>query len=509
MTTHARRSKQSERLASAWALFDRPSSPWQPHPYQKKAVKWLLEHAAGALWLSPGLGKTAATLAAFKFLKDRGLASKALVIAPLRVCHSVWPNEMRKWDDFLDMRCAVLHGPKKEELLRDMADLYVINPDGLPWLLNVTRERTLGGKRVRVEVDMKRWKALGFDLLVIDELSKFKHPQTQRFKALKQVVPTFPRRWGLTGSPAPNGLIDLFGQCFVLDEGRSLGRYITHYRSKYFTPNGPPSEPGKAPKPAFGWKLQEGAAEKIYKRVKPLALRMAAEDYLDMPKLIENVVRVDLPEDARRVYDRLEEDLIAKLKRGVVVAANAAAASMKCRQVANGAVYVEGESGKRWRAVHDAKLDALEDLVDELQGEPLLVAYDFQHDLERILQRLGKRTPFIGGGVTPQRASAIEKAWNLGDVPVLLGHPQSIAHGLNLQGAGRHVCWHSLTWNFEHDEQFIARVWRQGQKASQVFVHRLVARDTVDETVMWALRSKRKGQQALFDALRSRLLRKQ
>lgn len=497
----------SDRSSIAWQLFDQPSEPWKPHGYQRKAVKWLLEHAAGALFLDPGLGKTSVTLAALKFLRARGLIEKVLLIAPLRVCHSVWPKEMRKWDDFLEMRCTVLHGPHKEELLHDpLGEIFVINPDGLPWLLGVTRTPTPSGKKVHVEVDMKRWKKLGFDTLVIDELSKFKHAGTQRFKALKQVVPTFGRRWGLTGSPAPNGLIDLFGQCYVIDEGRSLGKYVTHFRSKYFTPNGPPSEPGKAPKPAFGWALQEGADKKIFKRLKPLALRMAAEDYLDMPKLIENVVRVDLPADAQRVHDQLEEDLIAKIKRGVVVAANAAAASMKCRQVANGAVYIDDDGGKkrRWRAVHDEKLEAVADLIDELQGEPLLVAYDFQHDLERLLQRLGKKTPFIGGGVTTQRAAALERAWNLGELPVLLGHPQSLAHGLNLQGAGRHVCWHSLTWNYELYDQFNRRVWRQGQKAESVFVHHIVAASTIDEAVLGALRSKRRGQQALFDALRTR-----
>lgn len=487
-----------------------PAVDWRPHKYQRRAVKFLLEHAAGALFLDPGLGKTSTTLAALKVLIEKGTAERTLLIAPLRVCHSVWPREIKKWADFNELRAVVLHGPKKDELLLQPADIYVINPDGLPWLLQAEKTRNVLTGKVKVGVDLKRWKKLEFDTLVVDELSKFKDTSTQRFKMLKQVLPYFDRRWGLTGSPAPNGLLDLFGQCFVLDQGNALGRFVTHYRSKYFTPSWD----------GYSWDLNEGAEKEIYKKLKPLVLRMAAEDYLEMPKLIENTVHVDLPADARRAYDRLEDSLFVEFKEKTVVAANAAVASMKCRQFANGGVYVDDSvlaSGRpvwelfakkkpkrEWVTVHEEKLEAIAELVDELQGEPLLIAYDFEHDLERLKERLGKKTPHIGGGTTTKAAREIENLWNAGKLPVLLGHPQSLAHGLNLQGAGRHIAWHSLTWNFELYDQFNRRVYRQGQKASRVFVHHIVAVDTVDEAVMTALKAKRKGQQALFDALQAR-----
>ena len=488
-------------------LFAQSSTPWRPHNYQKKAVKFLLEHACAALFLDPGLGKTSVTFAAIKFLKAKGLVDKVLIVAPLRVCHAVWPDEGKKWTDFEGLRVVVLHGKDKDELLKEDADIYVINAEGLPWLLDITATKGLSG-RYRVELDLKRWKRLGFDTLVIDELSKFKHPQTQRFKALKHVLHTFGRRWGLTGSPASNGLMDLFGQCYVLDQGRSLGQYITHYRMKYFTPNFD----------GFSWDLKEGAEEEIYKRLKPLALRMSAEDYLELPQLVEHDIRVDLPDKARRVYDQLEDDLIAKIDKKVIVAVNAAAASVKCRQVANGGVYLDPEveaflpphrgPKRKWVDLHDEKVDALADLVDELQGDPLLVAYDFEHDLARIKARLGKRVPHIGGGVTPTESNEIVGRWNRGEIPVLLAHPQSVAHGLNLQAGGKHVCWHSLTWNYELYDQFIRRIYRQGTKAKRVIVHRIIAKDTVDEAVIAALRSKERGQKALFEALRSRRRRR-
>lgn len=479
-----------------------PAEDWKPHAYQKKAVKFLLEHAAGALFLDPGLGKTSVALAALKVLKDKGVVEKTLLIAPLRVCHSVWPRELKKWADFSGLKAVILHGSKKDEALQEEADIYIINPDGLQWLFSAEKTLTTTGKK-RVKVDMERWKKLGFDMLVIDELSKFKDTSTQRVKALKQVVPTFGRRWGLTGSPAPNGLLDLFGQCLVIDEGNALGKYVTHFRSQFFTPAWD----------GYNWDLKEGAEKKIYKKLKPLVLRMGAEDYLQMPKLVENKILIELPEKARKVYDELEDSLFAEIGNRSVMAANAAVASMKCRQVANGGVYLDEQlmvwkklpkSKRAWVDLHWEKVEAIADLVDELQGEPLLVAYDFEHDLVRLKERLGKNTPHIGGGTTAKVANELETKWNAGKIPVLLGHPQSLAHGLNLQGSGRHIAWHSLTWNFELYDQFNRRVFRQGQKSKQVFIHHILAEDTVDEAVLAALKAKDKGQQALFNALKSR-----
>ena len=351
----------------------------------------MLEHAASALFLDPGLGKTSITLAAIKLLKKKKVLDKVLLIAPLRVCHSVWPAEVSKWKDFNHLKVIVLHGPNKDQLLQEEADIYVINPEGLEWLLQVEKRKTKTG-RTQISVNMRRFKRLGFDTLVIDELSKFKHANTNRFKAMKLVLHTFARRWGLTGSPAANGLMGLFSQCYMLDEGRTLGRYITHYRSTYF-------EQGYD---GFSWHLREGADEEIYERLRPLALRMG-DDLLDMPKLVENNIKVQLPPKVMEIYEHLEEDLIAKLEEGVVTAKTAAAASMKCRQVANGGIYLEPEvqalvklppSKRDWVDLHEEKLDALEDLVEELQGSPLLVAYDFNHDLERIKKRFGNDVPY-------------------------------------------------------------------------------------------------------------------
>ena len=253
-------------------LFRPLTTLWKPHNYQKKAVKFLVENGAAALFLDPGLGKTSITLAAISFLIKRGIISKVLLIAPLRVCHSVWPREIEKWKDFSHLRIEILHGPKKDEALKRDADIYIINPEGLDWLLQVQKTKSTNGK-TKVGVDLRRWKALGFDTLVVDELTKFKNTSTNRFKSLKLVLHTFARRWGLTGSPASNGLMDLFGQCFVLDLGRTFGPYITKFRMQYFDQG----------YDGFSWTLKEGAEKEIYKRVAPLALRMAAEDYIEMP----------------------------------------------------------------------------------------------------------------------------------------------------------------------------------------------------------------------------------
>jgi len=423
-----------------------------------------------------------------------------LLIAPLRVCHSVWPAELEKWKDFEGLKAVVLHGSKKEQLLKEDADIYIINPEGLEWLLNVTKKKD-GRGRVSISIDMKRWKSLGFDRLVIDELSKFKHTNTNRYKALKLVLNTFTSRWGLTGSPASNGLLDLFGQCFILDMGRSLGQYITHYRLKYFDQS----------YDGFSWTIKEGAEEEIYKRLAPLALRMAAEDYIDMPTLVYNDIRIELPPNVRSVYDQLEEDLIAKIDSGVITAGTAAAASIKCRQIANGGIYLTPDvqalvklpkNAREWANLHTEKVDALADLIDELQGSPLLVAYDFEHDLDRLRIKLGKDIPYIGGGVSVKRSKELEVMWNAGKLPVLLGHPQSIAHGLNLQEMGNHVAWHSMTWDYELYDQFVRRVRRQGNKSKRVFCHHILAADTIDDVMLAATKTKRNGQQALFEGLK-------
>lgn len=464
----------------------------------------MLEHAACALFLDPGLGKTSITLGAIKVLKKKKLLNKVLIVAPLRVCHLVWPKELEKWKDFKDLKMVVLHGPRKDKLLEEDADIYVINPEGLEWLLKMEKVKVVGkdGRaRTKVSIDLRRFKKLGFDTLVFDELSKFKHVNTIKYKAIKLALSTFSRRWGLTGSPAPNGLIDLFGQCYVLDQGRTLGEYITQYRNKYFLP----SHNG------FGWIIRKGAEQEIYERISPLVLRMAANDYLDMPLLIENNIMVDLPPKIREIYDHLEDDLIAKLEDKVVTAATSGVASMKCRQVANGGIYLNPEvqalvklpsSKREWVNLHNEKIDALSDLVDELQGEPLLVAYEFGHDFDRLQAKFGKDLVYIGSGVSMAASLEIQDAWNRGEIPLLFAHPAAVGHGLNLQEVGRHVCWHSMTWDYELYDQFIRRILRQGNKHKKVFCHHILVRDTVDISMLYSLRSKQGGQNAFFDALK-------
>lgn len=490
----------SRSMTQSTALFGQSPRPWRPHAYQKRAVKFLLEHACAALLLDPGLGKTSIVLAALKMLIKARVVKKVLLVAPLRVCLSTWPGEIEKWSDFSELKIVVLHGPKKDQLLNEDADIYVINPEGLDWLLKPTKARSARG-RVSVDVDVRRFKAMGFDTLVLDELTKFKNSQSIRFKSMKLVLGTFGRRWGLTGSLAANGLMDLFGQIYMLDEGRSLGRYITHYRNEFFVPD----------YTGFAYTPVEGAEEKIYARLAPISLRMEDRDYLDMPQLINNDIMIDLPPSAREAYDLLEDELVSAVSDGVVTAASAGVAMGKCRQMASGGVFADPEIDAeglrkipRKRKVldlHDVKTDALEELVEELQGAPLLIGYEFHHDKARIKARF-PQCVFVDE-VPAKDFKRLEERWNRGEISMLASHPASIAWGLNLQQRGHHVAFYTLPWDYELYDQFIRRVLRQGNKSRRVFVHRIMARDTVEDCVVApALSAKRKGQANLFAGIR-------
>lgn len=491
---------QSQEQSQAW--LDTTPQPWVPHDYQKRAVKFLLERACGGLLLDPGMGKTSIALAAFKLLKKRNLVSRLLLVAPLRPCHLVWPQELWKWSDFHDLTFRVLHGDKKDRLLaqelEDPSDVVIVNVDGLMWLLGASATRT-APRRSKVSVDTRRAKSLGFDVLCVDELSKFKHVQSQRFKAMKPILSMFARRWGLTGSPNANGLEGLFGETFILDEGKTFGPYITHFRNKFFVPS----------PDGFGWSPQEDAEERIYKELKPLMLRLDPAANMDLPEIAVNDIMVDLPAPARKAYDTMEKDLLLQLEGTASYAANGGVLAGKLRQIANGGLFVEEPNKPRtWVEFHTQKVDAVADLVEELQGEPLFVAYDFEHDLDRLLKRLGKDTPILGNGNSTKKDSLLESAWNRGELPVLLAHPASVGHGLNLQKKCRHVCWHSLTYDFELYDQFNKRVARQGNPYSRVTIHRIQARNTVDQDVACVLAGKARGQDALFKALLARARRK-
>ena len=454
------------------------TKPYTPHDYQERAIKFCIERGCAGLWLDPGMGKTSIMLAVFEMLKSLGIVDQMLVLAPLRVCYSTWPDEVRKWDDFSHLTTAILHGPNKTEALRSGADILLINYEGLAWLAQQPRE-------------------LLPKLLVIDESSKLKHTNTQRFKTLKKMLNHFSRRYTLTGSPASNSLLDLFGQVYCMDMGATFGPYVTAYRNEFFFQTG---------YGGYEWRLQPGAADKIYSRLAPRIMRLDANDYLELPPLIEVDIYVDLPPDVRKLYDDMERKLMVQLDGVDVEAANAAVASMKCRQIASGGLYTDA-SQKLFTHLHTAKVEAVADLLEELEGQPALIAYDFLHDLERLQKELGKDVPYIGSGVSPKRSRELIDKWNRGELPVLLGHPLSMSHGLNMQEAGRAVIWHSLTWSLEDRMQFIRRIWRQGQKG-RVFVYNIIARNTVDEALMLAVKGKARGERALLDALRQYWLAK-
>lgn len=448
-----------------------PSKPsWTPHSYQKRAIQLMLSQGSAGLFLDPGLGKTSIALASFLILLNRGLAQKMLIVAPLRPVYKVWPDEIKKWAEFEGLEYSILHGKDKEERLEDDAHIHIINPEGLLWLL--------------ASKNLPR-----YDVLCIDESSKFKNSQTKRFKLLKTFLHTFKRRWILTGTPVPNGLEDLFGQIYILDLGAALGKYITHFRNQYFQRVG---------YNLYEWRPVPGAFERVVDKISPLVLRMSAEEYLEMPELVNVVTKVTLPEKARTQYNEVEENFLTALEDGVLVAANAAVAGIKCRQIANGAVYLQDSE---YVNIHDAKLEALEDLLEELGGAPTLVFYEFEHDLQRIRARLGE-VPVLGSGISPRKLDGLITRFNAGEIPVLLGHPASMGHGLNLQGSCHHVIWFGITWNLEHYDQSIARVYRQGQKSERVFVYHIVAEETLDEKVMKTLASKDRNQQSLLDGLR-------
>jgi len=429
-------------------------------------MKLMLSQGAVGLFLDPGLGKTSICLGALSILKRDGLMKKALIVAPIRPMYSTWPAEVYKWDEFNDFTYSIVHGPEKEERLRTDVELYFVNPEGIKWLFS--------------QPNLPEW-----DTLIVDESTKFKDSSTQRFKTLKRVISRFRRRWILTGTPVPNGLMDLFGQIYILDGGRSLGQYITHYRAQFFM------RPGWSP---WGWVPQLGAFERVVNLISPLILQLSAEDYIKMPELMFIDIPVTLPPDVMKTYRQVEGDFLAAVGGDTIVAANAAAAGVKCRQVANGAVYTGIE--REWLPMHDEKLDALEDLLEELNGHPVLVLYEFDHDRQRIVDRFPHARTLKGENI-----ARVVEDFNSGRIPLLIGHPASMGHGLNLQEACHHVIWFGITWNLEYYDQAIARVYRQGQSHGIVYCYHLKALDTKDEDVLEVLTKKDRTQQDLLCAL--------
>lgn len=452
------------------------SQPWTPSENQMRAIHGMVGNAAFGALAKPGFGKTSTTLAAFSVLKESGASRGLLIVAPLRPIYKVWPAEIAKWDDFKDLTVEILHGPKKGDALRRKADVYCINYEGLQWL-----EAELAAlKKAKIEIP--------FDVLCLDESTKIKNTNSVRYKTLKGIRHLFSRCWILTGTPAPNGVQDLFGQIYMLDMGQRLGKFITHFRRTYF--NEYPQRGGYSL-----WEPRADARAQIEQKIGDITVTFDAPP---KPGLTENVIRVGMSSSAMKIYRSIEDDYFAELGKGVATAANAAARSMKLRQITGGGVY--GTEGAQ--VVDDAKIEALMDLIEEQAGNPILVAVGFKHEVERINKALGYEAPYLGDGVSVKRADQIVDDWNAGKVPVLLAHPTTVSLGLNMQSGGNTVAWFTLTWNAEEFEQTLQRVWRQGQTRDCV-VHYLIADDTIDADVLAALRGKTKIQDALMTALKA------
>jgi SNF2 family DNA or RNA helicase len=444
---------------------------FHPHAYQQRAIDHATANPVCGLFLDMGLGKTVVTLTVIaRLVYELMEVVRVLVIAPLRVAETVWAQEAAKWDHTRHLRVSLVLGPERQrkEALRKEADVYVINRENVTWLAS------------------RYGSAFPFDMVVIDELSSFKSPKAMRFKALRQVRPTVSRVMGLTGTPAPNGLIDLWSQMYLLDRGERLEKTVGAYRRKYFSPG---RTNGQV---VFDYKLRGGSEREIYRRISDICVSMAAEDHLDLPPRIDNVVLVDLPPAERRCYAKMEKVSVLELPEGDISAVNAAALSTKLLQLANGACY--GDSGEVLR-LHDRKLDALEEIMEEAQGAPVLCFTAFRHDGARVLRR-------FPGAVRLDGEDEIT-AWNAGRVRLLIAHPASAGHGLNLQAGGSIVCWFGLTWSLELYQQANARIHRQGQGRA-VIVHHIVLKDSIDEDVMAALSRKAMGQDSLLAAVKAR-----
>lgn len=442
------------------------------HQYQEHAIQHIMKSEAAGLFLDMGMGKTVSTLTAVSdLLHDYFDVLKVLVIAPLRVAEDTWSREAEKWDHTQYLRVSKVLGPEHQRVsaLHAPADIYVINRENVEWLVNYYG---------------KKWP---FDMVVIDELSSFKSSKAKRFRALKKVRPFIKRIVGLTGTPAPNSLIDLWPQMYLLDQGERLGKTVTSYREKYFQPD------KRNRTIIYSWKLRDGAEQSIHKKISDICISMQAKDWLDLPKRINNIMKVTLPAKAKEKYKQLEKELLLPFAGGDVVADTAAVLSNKLMQLANGAVY--DENGKI-QEIHDEKLNKLEDIVEAANGNPILVFYCYQHDLSRIQNRF-KNARTLNG-------SKDIEAWNAGKIEMLLAHPASTGHGLNLQDGGHIIVWFGMTWSLELYQQANARLDRQGQKQS-VIVHHLVTEGTVDEDVMRALEGKALGQDALLEAVKARL----
>ena len=450
---------------------------YKPHDYQAYAIDYIETHPIATVFLDMGLGKTSITLTAIRnLLFDSFEVYRVLVIAPLRVARDTWTAEADKWDHLQDLICSVAVGneaQRRAALLRP-ADVYIINRENVQWLIEESGI------------------ALDIDMIVIDELSSFKNHNTKRFRSLLKIRPKVSRIVGLTGTPTPNGLMDLWAQFRIMDRGERLGRFITKYRADYFMPD---KRNGQI---IYSYKPLPYAEEAIYRKISDITISMKSTDHLQMPELISSEYTVQLSDEELSHYEELKRDLVLTLGDGEITAANAASLSNKLSQMANGAVYDDSGSVV---SIHDRKLDALEDLIEAANGKPVLVAYWFKHDLTRITERLKKlHIPF-----SCLDDSTSIRRWNAGEIPVALIHPASAGHGLNLQSGGSTLVWFGVTWSLELYQQTVARLWRQGQTSGTVVVQHIITKGTIDNRIMKALSLKEHTQTALIDAVKADL----
>ena len=447
-----------------------------PHDYQRYCINRLIAESALGLFLDMGLGKTVITLTAINDLRyNRFAVRRVLVIAPKKVAEDTWTREAGKWDHLKLLRVVPALGSLKKRIraLNSPGDVYVVSRDNVQWLVDYYRND---------------WP---FDMVVIDELSSFKNPQAKRFKSLCLVKSHIRRICGLTGTPAPNGLVDLWSQVYLLDGGERLGKRIGAYREMYFTPASRNREV------VFSYEPLPGAEERIQERIQDICISLSAKDYLELPERIDNVVHVALNPRARKAYEQFEREMLLEIDESTLDAGSAAVLSGKLLQFCNGAVY-DGE--KKAVEVHGEKLEALREIVEAAQRRPVLVFYNFQHDRERIRKSLGN----AGLAIEELKGPEAITRWNNQEIPVLLAHPASAAYGLNLQAGGNSVVWFGLNWSLELYQQANARLHRQGQKEN-VIVHHLVVDCGADALVMEALQSKRATQDSLLEALKARI----
>ena len=446
-----------------------------PHKYQKIAINKIFNTSRAGLFLDMGLGKTVITLTAIEdLIYNRFEVEKVLVIAPLRVAEDTWSKESDKWDHLKHLSISKILGTpaQRRKALAKEADIYIVNRENVVWLTNELS--SIGDSWI-------------FDMVVIDELSSFKSPKAQRFRALKKYITRSKRVVGLTGTPAPNGLIDLWSQIYLLDGGQRLGRTVTGYREKYFDPN------QRNATTIFNYKPKPEAEEKIRNAISDICISMRAEDWLEMPERIDSIQSVKLSEKEQKAYEQFERDSYYEFLSGEITAASRAALTNKLLQFSNGAVY---DSNGRYIKIHDRKLDALEEIIELSNGKPVLCFYSYKHDLERIMERFSKAVKL--------KNSEDITAWNNGDIPLLLAHPAGAGHGLNLQGGGNIIVWFGLTWSLELYQQANARLYRQGQSENSVIIHHLITEGSVDEKVLNSLLNKKDVQDDLLNSLKAK-----